>query len=53
MDKIVNFARSEDGGSLAEYGLIAILVAIVVMVATTTIGEKVSSFFTDASGLFK
>ncbi len=43
---IMNFIREEEGVTALEYGLIAALIAAVIVGAVTTLGEKVDSTFT-------
>ena len=44
--QLVNrFRRDEEGASLAEYGLLLALIALVCIAAITTLGTKVSSVF--------
>jgi pilus assembly protein Flp/PilA len=44
------FARDEEGATLAEYGLLLALIAVVCLGAITTLGNKISSMFTAVSG---
>ena len=47
MTKILkNFLRNEDGATAIEYGLIAALIAVVVIGALTTIGTNLDTSFT-------
>jgi pilus assembly protein Flp/PilA len=49
---ISRFLANEDGATAIEYGLIAALIAVVVITALTTIGTNLSaSFQTIATGL--
>ncbi len=41
-----NFLRNEDGATAIEYGLIAALIAVVVVGALTTIGTSLNTSFT-------
>ena len=43
---ITKFAQDESGATAIEYGLIAALIAVVIIGAVTTLGTKVSSAFT-------
>ena len=45
MSKIVKFLKDEEGATAIEYGLIAGLVAIGIIVALTTLGGNLSSLF--------
>jgi pilus assembly protein Flp/PilA len=46
------WVREEAGQTMAEYGLILALVAVVVIVAITTLGSRIAAFFTTLSGNF-
>jgi pilus assembly protein Flp/PilA len=49
---IKNFAREEDGVTAIEYGLIAALIAIVIITAVTMVGSKLcATFYKVASAL--
>jgi pilus assembly protein Flp/PilA len=39
--------RQEEGATLAEYGLLLALIAVVCLAAITTLGTKLSSMFSD------
>ena len=45
MNFIKKFIREEDGVTAIEYGLIAALIAVVIIVAVTAVGTKLSSIF--------
>jgi pilus assembly protein Flp/PilA len=40
-----NFVKDEEGAALIEYGLLALLIAVLCIVAIRTIGSKVSNGF--------
>jgi len=40
-----NFVKNEEGAALIEYGLLALLIAVLCIVAIRTIGSKVSNGF--------
>jgi pilus assembly protein Flp/PilA len=40
------FLREEDGVTAIEYGLIAALIAVVIITATTTVGQHLNNVFT-------
>jgi pilus assembly protein Flp/PilA len=42
---IYRFHRSEDGAALVEYGMLIGLIAVVCLVAVTTLGTEISSAF--------
>jgi pilus assembly protein Flp/PilA len=50
MQKIINqakrFVRDEDGVTAIEYGLIAALIAVVIIGAVTTVGTELKAVFT-------
>ena len=46
MDFIRNFMREEDGVTAIEYGLIAALIAVVIIVSVTSVGTALSTKFT-------
>jgi pilus assembly protein Flp/PilA len=45
MNLIKNFIREEDGVTAIEYGLIAALIAVVIIGAVTTIGDRLKGTF--------
>ena len=47
IQKIRGFIRSEEGQGLVEYALIIALVAIVILVAISLLGRKVSNTYTN------
>ena len=49
MEKIKRFFKEEEGVTMVEYGLIAMLIAIVIIVALASIGVSLSSFFQTAA----
>ncbi len=51
--KVRQFAGNESGATAIEYGLIAALIAVVVIGAVTAIGTNLSSKFNDVSGNLK
>jgi pilus assembly protein Flp/PilA len=42
---VARLARDENGQDLLEYGLLAVLIAIVVMTGVTTLGQTINGFF--------
>jgi pilus assembly protein Flp/PilA len=42
--------RKEEGATLAEYGLLLALIAVVCIAAITLVGNKISSMFSIVSG---
>ena len=47
------FVRDESGATAIEYGLIAALIAVVIITAVTSVGTKLSTTFTTVSGKIK
>ncbi len=47
---IKNFAREEDGVTAIEYGLIAALIAVVIIGAVTLVGTNLRGVFTTIAG---
>ena len=41
------FTRNEEGATAIEYGLLAYLIAVVIIVAVTSIGTKLDTTFTN------
>ena len=51
MMKYVNrFAQDESGATAIEYGLIAALVAVAIITAVTTLGDRITATFDEISG---
>ncbi len=48
--RLYSWWKSEKGQGMVEYGLILALVAVVVIVALTALGGKLSELFTGVSG---
>ena len=46
---IQKFVRDEEGVTAIEYGLIAALIAVVIIVAVTAVGTKLNAIFTYVS----
>ncbi|PYQ84777.1 MAG: Flp family type IVb pilin [Acidobacteria bacterium] len=42
---VARFADQDDGQDLLEYGLLAVLIAVVAMVAVTTVGQQITTVF--------
>ena len=47
MNFIKNFIAEEDGVTAIEYGLIAALIAAVIVVSVTSIGKNIATVFTN------
>lgn len=54
MEKFVlathRFMRDEEGVTAIEYGLIASLIALAIILGATTLGENLNSLFNDIAG---
>ena len=46
---IQKFVRDEEGVTAIEYGLIAALIAVVIIIAVTAVGTKLNAIFTYVS----
>ncbi len=44
--RICRFRKNQDGATVIEYGLIAALIAVVIIAAVTTVGTELNSTFT-------
>ena len=49
LELIKGFFRNEEGQGLAEYALILVLIAVVVIVALTELGGKIEGVFEDVT----
>lgn len=49
MKKFIKFLKDEEGVTAIEYGLIAALIAVVIIVAVTTVGTDLEAVFTRVS----
>ncbi len=49
MNRIINFLRDDEGATALEYGLIAALIAGVIITAVTALGTSVSTTFSNIS----
>ncbi len=45
MNHVTRFLQAEDGVTMIEYGLLAALIAIVCIVAITSVGTKLNTIF--------
>ncbi len=45
MEKLMRFLKDEDGVTAIEYGLIASLIAVVIIAATTAVGTNLNGVF--------
>lgn len=48
-----NFLKNDAGATAIEYGLIAALIAVVVITGVTAVGTQLSTTFTNLSGNLK
>jgi pilus assembly protein Flp/PilA len=53
MTNIKNFLRDESGATAIEYGLIAALIAVVIIGAVTAVGTSLNTTFTNVSTAVK
>ncbi|HKU55203.1 MAG TPA: Flp family type IVb pilin [Rhizomicrobium sp.] len=53
MNIISRFIRDESGATAIEYGLIAALIAVVIITGVSTVGTKLSSTFTSLATALK
>jgi pilus assembly protein Flp/PilA len=53
MQMFARFVRDESGATAIEYGLIAALIAVVIIGAVTAVGTKLSTTFTTVSSNLK
>lgn len=44
--RICRFCKNQDGATAIEYGLIAALIAVVIIAAVTTVGTELNTTFT-------
>lgn len=49
ISKVKSFFSEEDGVTAIEYGLIAALIAVVIIVSVTLVGDELVLIFTDIS----
>jgi pilus assembly protein Flp/PilA len=50
MTKLLRFFREEEGVTAIEYGLIAALIAVVIIAAVTTVGTDLRGVFNTIAG---
>lgn len=50
MNLFSRFVRDESGATAIEYGLIAALIAVVIITAVTSVGTNLTSTFTTVAG---
>lgn len=50
---LIGFVKSEEGASAVEYGLLASLIAAVIIGVLTQMGDKLTSTFTTVSNALK
>jgi len=49
MEKLINFFKEEEGATAVEYGLMVALIAVVIIVAVSTLGQTLVNIFTDVA----
>jgi pilus assembly protein Flp/PilA len=47
---LIKLLRDEDGAALVEYALLGVLIAVLAVTAVTTLGTKVTAYFTSING---
>jgi pilus assembly protein Flp/PilA len=45
LDNVMSLIRDEEGATMVEYGLLVALIAMVALIAVTTLGKNLSSLF--------
>ena len=50
MKKLMRFFKDDEGVTAIEYGLIAALIAVVIIAGPTLVGTSLDAVFTDISG---
>jgi len=50
MKKLMQLIKNESGATAIEYGLIAALIAVVIITAVTTVGTNLTATFTTIGG---
>jgi pilus assembly protein Flp/PilA len=53
MNRVQDFLSDESGVTAIEYALIASLIAVFIIAAVTTVGQQVSTVFTEVGGTLK
>ena len=51
-NKMIDFARSEEGTTLIEYAVVAMLIAMAVVGVLVTIGGRMTGLYQSVSGAF-
>ena len=45
MEKLIRFFKDEEGATAVEYGLIAALIAVAIIVSVTGVGDQLAALF--------
>lgn len=53
MERLKRFLKDEDGVTAIEYGLIAALIAVAIILAITAVGSNLSTIFNHIAGELK
>lgn len=53
MNKLISFLKEEEGVTAIEYGLIASLIAVAIILSVTTIGTSLNTVFGKVSASLK
>ncbi|MGZ3505501.1 MAG: Flp family type IVb pilin [Vulcanimicrobiaceae bacterium] len=49
LDTLKKFVRDDEGATMVEYGLMVALIAVVCIIAVTTIGQHLSTMFNNTA----
>jgi pilus assembly protein Flp/PilA len=49
MKKLMNFFKDEEGATAVEYGIMVALIAVVIILAVTSVGENLVTVFNDVA----
>lgn len=50
IQNLTSMIRDEEGATMVEYGLLVALIAMVALIAVTTLGKNLSSLFNTVAG---
>ena len=50
MKRLISFFKDEEGATAIEYGLIAALISVAIVVTTTAVGTELNNVFTNIQG---
>ena len=49
LTNLISMVRDEDGATMVEYGLLVALIAMIALVAVTTLGKNLSTVFSSVA----